>query len=184
MPFPESWPVFTPRDKVADWLEMYASAMDLDVALGTTVASATQPTAGHAANGGDGGGQWTVHLQKDGQDTTSVVRPTHVVFATGMSGYPRQPQPPGAFDGECLHSSAYPGAGGGRFKGRRAVVVGSNTSAHDICQDLWEQGAASVTMLQRSAGLVVSEESILEIGMTSLCSDGDTPVLPDDVASR
>ena len=65
----------------------------------------------------------------------------------------------GEFDGEVMHSSAYPGGGGGRFAGKRAVVVGSNTSAHDICQDLWEQGAARVTMLQRSAGLVVSEES-------------------------
>eukprot|EP01049_Picozoa_sp_SAG25_P004514 SAG25_NODE_286_length_10355_cov_16.654544_5_plen_149_part_00 len=24
MPFPASWPVFTPRDKIADWLEMYS----------------------------------------------------------------------------------------------------------------------------------------------------------------
>ena len=26
LPFPDSWPVFTPRDKIADWLEMYANA--------------------------------------------------------------------------------------------------------------------------------------------------------------
>ena len=56
-----------------------------------------------------------------------------------MSGYPRVPELPGSFDGERLHSSAYPGAAEGRFAGRRAVVVGSNTSAHDICQDLFEQ---------------------------------------------
>ena len=72
------------------------------------------------------------------------LRPAHVVLATGMSGVPRVPSPPVAggeshapFAGEVMHSSAYPGAGGGRFAGRRAVVVGSNTSAHDICQDLW-----------------------------------------------
>eukprot|EP00931_Biecheleriopsis_adriatica_P012028 TRINITY_DN113129_c0_g1_i1.p1 TRINITY_DN113129_c0_g1~~TRINITY_DN113129_c0_g1_i1.p1 ORF type:complete len:342 (-),score=40.33 TRINITY_DN113129_c0_g1_i1:4-909(-) len=78
-----------------------------------------------------------------------------------MSGYPRVPELTGSLNGECMHSSAYPGAGNGRFSNRHAVVVGSNTSAHDICQDLWEQGASSVTMLQRSAGLVVSQKSIL-----------------------
>ena len=56
---------------------------------------------------------------------------------------PQVPSPPGTLAGEVMHSTAYPGAGGGRFEGRRAVVVGSNTSAHDICQDLWEQAAIS-----------------------------------------
>ena len=29
IPFPESWPVFTPRDKVADWLESYSKPPNL-----------------------------------------------------------------------------------------------------------------------------------------------------------
>jgi len=175
IPFPESWPVFTPRDKVADWLEFYSKAMDLNVALNTSVVGALPPSEIDESDAQ----AWTVLVKRGnaGEASTvagleeAVLRPTHVVFATGMSGYPRVPEPPGAFDGERMHSSAYRGAGGGCFAGRRAVVVGSNTSAHDICQDLWEQGAASVTMLQRSAGLVVSEESILEIGMKALYSE-------------
>ena len=193
IPFPASWPVFTPRDKVADWLEMYANAMDLDVSLNTSVTRAVPP-----CESGDADGRWVVSLRRRGGDgggggsgdgdgdgdgggdggdgdsgagEAAVVRPSHVVFATGMSGYPRVPQPPGTFDGTCMHSSTYSGAAAERYAGRRAVVVGSNTSAHDICQDLWEQGAASVTMLQRSAGLIVSEESILSIGMRALYSE-------------
>ncbi|MEC5211306.1 hypothetical protein RCH20_002389 [Psychrobacter sp. PL15] len=30
LPFPENWPVFTPKDKVADWLEMYTKLMELN----------------------------------------------------------------------------------------------------------------------------------------------------------
>lgn len=30
IPFPEHWPVFTPKDKLADWLEMYVRVMELD----------------------------------------------------------------------------------------------------------------------------------------------------------
>jgi putative flavoprotein involved in K+ transport len=119
-----------PSLQVADWLEAYGRAMDLDVALSTRVTSAVPP-----AESGSSHGRWTVHVEQEGEALEAVLRPAHVVFATGMS-YPNVPEPPGRFDGECLHSSAYPGAGGGRFAGRRAVVVGSNTSAHDICQDL------------------------------------------------
>ena len=143
MPFPASWPVFTPRDKLADWLQHYATAMDLDVATSTRVTRAVPP-----ADGVGGDGRWEVELQTPTSSTGSsssregvTLRPAHVVLATGMSGVPRVPAPPAggritqdAFAGEVMHSSAYPGAGGGRYAGRRAVVVGSNTSAHDICQ--------------------------------------------------
>ena len=46
------------------------------------------------------------------------------------------------------HSSRY--ATGKPYEGKRCVVVGSNTSAHDIAADLCEYGA-DVTMLQRSS---------------------------------
>ena len=46
-----------------------------------------------------------------------------------------------------MHSSQY--VSGASHEGKKVVVVGSGTSAHDICQDLWEHGA-DVTMIQRS----------------------------------
>jgi putative flavoprotein involved in K+ transport len=30
LPFPEHWPVFSPKDRIADWLEMYVKVMQLD----------------------------------------------------------------------------------------------------------------------------------------------------------
>ena len=30
LPFPANWPVFSPKDKIGDWLEMYTKVMELD----------------------------------------------------------------------------------------------------------------------------------------------------------
>ena len=39
-------------------------------------------------------------------------------------------------------------------------MVGANNSAHDIAADLWEHGAAEVTMIQRSPTLVMRSETL------------------------
>ncbi|MEA2147646.1 MAG: putative flavoprotein involved in transport, partial [Solirubrobacteraceae bacterium] len=67
----------------------------------------------------------------------------------GMSGKPAVPEIPGqdVFKGEQHHSSRHPGPDA--YKEKKAVVIGSNNSAHDICAALWEVGA-DVTMVQRS----------------------------------
>ena len=51
LPFPEGWLVFTPKDKLGDWLEAYALALDLDIWTATT--------ARHAAWDGT---RWAVEL--------------------------------------------------------------------------------------------------------------------------
>ena len=54
-----------------------------------------------------------------------------------------------------LHSSQYDD--GENWKGKRAIVVGTGNSGHDIAQDLHSSGA-EVTLVQRSSTLVVSIE--------------------------
>src|SRR6185369_2938112 len=97
-------------------------------------------------------------------------RPTHLVFATGMSAVPNLPDYPGmsAFKGTQVHSSEY--KSGEEWRGKRAVVVGSNNSAHDICADLWEHGA-DVTMIQRSSTHVVKSETLMELALGRLYSE-------------
>ena len=55
-----------------------------------------------------------------------------------MSGKPTVPTLPGQdeFRGDQHHSSHHPGPD--RYVGKRAVVIGSNNSAHDICKALYE----------------------------------------------
>ncbi len=147
--FPANWPVFAPKDKIADWLEAYTSMMELNYWTDTEATSASYDEAA---------GEWTVEVLRDGQPVT--LRPKQLVFATGMSGKPNVPELKGIerFRGDVHHSSAHPGPEA--WAGKRAVVIGSNNSAFDICAALWEKGA-DVTMVQRSSTHIVRSESLM-----------------------
>jgi putative flavoprotein involved in K+ transport len=147
--FPENWPVFSPKDKIGDWLEMYTRVMELNYWSSTEARSATYD---------EDAKEWRVVVEHDGAELT--LRPKQLVMATGMSGKPNMPDIPGmdVFRGDQHHSSQHPGPDA--YKGRRAVVIGSNNSAHDICAALWEAGA-DVTMVQRSSTHVVRSDTLM-----------------------
>jgi len=149
LPFPDHWPLYTSKDKMGDWLEAYAKIMELNVWSSTVCRKARFDEAE---------GVWEVEVEREGQ--TLTLRPTQLVLATGLSGGKNVPEIPGAesFRGRQYHSGDHPG--GEDMTGRRCVVIGSNNSAHDICVDLWENDAASVTMVQRSPTIVVRAETM------------------------
>jgi putative flavoprotein involved in K+ transport len=157
--FPENWPVFAPKDKIADWLESYAKVMELNYWASTEAKSASYDEAT---------AEWTVNVEREGNPL--VLRPKHLVLATGMSGKPNLPDFPGmdVFRGDQHHSSAHPGPDA--YRGKKCVVVGSNNSAFDICGALWENGA-DVTMVQRSSTHIVRSDSLMEIGLGALYSE-------------
>ena len=147
MPFPPNWPTYLPKDKLAGWLEAYAEAMELNIWTSTEFVGATYDEAA---------AMWTVRIRTaDGAERT--LRPRHLVLAIGgASGIPHIPALPGLgdFAGDVMHSHRFmTGAG---YAGRRAIVVGTGVSGHDVAQDLYSNGAASVTMVQRSPTTVVS----------------------------
>ncbi|AZO11516.1 MULTISPECIES: NAD(P)/FAD-dependent oxidoreductase [unclassified Mesorhizobium] len=152
IPFPENWPVFTPKDKMGDWLEMYARVMELNYWVATKCISAAYDEAEKV---------WTVVVDRVGQRMT--LKPKHIVFATGAYGPPRRIDLPGAesFKGELLHSSQY--SSGEKFRGKRVAVIGAASSGHDVSVDLWEAGA-EVTMVQRSPTTVVKSDTLMEVG--------------------
>ena len=43
VPFPAHWPVFTPKDKLADWMAGYAQMVDLNVATNTLALKGIAP---------------------------------------------------------------------------------------------------------------------------------------------
>ena len=156
--FPDNWPVFSPKDKIADWLEMYTRVMELNYWGSTEVKSARYD---------DEAGEWMVVVEREGAEQT--LRPKQLVMATGMSAKPKVPELPGAevFRGDQHHSSEHPGPDA--YAGKKAVVIGSNNSAHDICAALWEHGA-DVTMVQRSSTHIVRSDTLMEIGLGALYS--------------
>ncbi len=157
--FPAGWPVFSPKDKIADWLEMYARVMELNYWSSTTATAAAYDEAT---------GTWRVTVERDGEEL--VLEPRQLVLATGMSGKPNIPEFPGrdVFAGDQHHSSQHPGPDA--YRGKKAVVIGSNNSAHDICAALWEAGA-DVTMVQRSSTHVARSDSLMEIALGALYSE-------------
>ena len=159
LPFPQNWPVFAPKDKIGDWLEFYTRVMEVPYWSKTTCLSATFD---------DAAKRWTVEIDRDGERLT--LHPTQLVLATGMSGKPSVPTLPGqdVFGGDQHHSSAHPGPDG--YVGKRAVVIGSNNSAHDICKALCENGV-DVTMVQRSSTHIVKSDSLMDLGLGDLYSE-------------
>jgi putative flavoprotein involved in K+ transport len=152
LPFPDNWPVFTPKDKMGDWLESYVRLMELNYWSSTEVKSARFDRARE---------RWTVDLIRQGRSIT--MEPTQLVFATGAYGPPNWIELPGAdvFRGELLHSSSYSDAA--RYGGKNCVVIGAASSGHDVALDLWEAGA-NVTIVQRTPTTVVRSETLMEMG--------------------
>ena len=147
MPFPQNWPVYIPKDKLANWFEAYVDAMELNAWTGIELESGSYDEAQ---------GRWTARLrQADG--TMRTLHPRHIVMATGVSGIPNLPDISSLqnFSGQVLHASQYDD--GENWTGKRALVIGTGNSGHDIAQDLHSSGA-DVTLVQRSSTLVTNIE--------------------------
>lgn len=145
--FPPNWPTYIPKDKLANWFESYVDALELNFW------TSTEFEGGHYD---ENEGRWTVTLRR-GDGSRRTMHPRHVVLATGVSGIPSIPEIAGLkdFAGRVVHSSGYDD--GEDWKGKRAIVIGTGNSGHDIAQDLHSSGA-EVTLVQRSPTLVVSIE--------------------------
>lgn len=145
LPFPPTFPTYIPKDKLANWFEFYVESMELNFWTGTELVAGSYDEANK---------RWAVTLRKsDGSER--VMRPRHLVFATGVSSIPSIPKIPGldAFAGKVVHSGAF--ADAAEWKGRKALVLGTGTSGHDVAQELHANGA-DVTIIQRSPTYVVS----------------------------
>ena len=126
LPFPPTFPVYIPKDKLANWFEFYVEAMELNFWTGTALAAGSYD---------DARKQWNVTLKRsDGSER--VMHPRHLIFATGVSSIPVTPDLPGLddFAGTVVHSGDFKNAE--HWKGRKALVLGSGTSGHDVAQEL------------------------------------------------
>jgi len=162
LPFPSDFPVYIPKDKLAGWFESYVEAMRINYWTGAEF-----------LGGAHDGKRWSVEVRRAGD--TRVLHPRHVVLATGVSGIPSVPDLPAlqGFTGKVMHSSQY--VDGEDWRGKRAVVVGTGNSGHDIAQDLYSSGA-EVTLVQRSPTLIIQCDPSAQL-VYSLYSEG--PPLED-----
>ncbi|KAM4060965.1 pyridine nucleotide-disulfide oxidoreductase [Hirsutella rhossiliensis] len=177
--FPPQWPIFTPKDKLAQFFEAYVDILELNVWLKSTATSSKWDKAK---------GMWTVTVERrmdDGSTQTRTLRVRHIIQATGHSGQKNEPQIKGAgtFKGDRIcHSSEFPGAQPSNGE-KRAVIVGSCNSGHDIAQDFFDKGY-DVTIVQRSSTCVVSSRGITDILLKGLYVEGGPPVDDADMLTQ
>ncbi len=145
MPFPPTWPKYIPKDMLGNWFESYADAMSINFWTGTEFVCGAYDDAAKC---------WSAVVRRsDGSERT--LRPRHVIFANGVSGIPKMPALPGLddFAGDVMHSHSF--TDGSAWRGKKALVLGTGNSGHDVAQDLHSHGV-DTTIIQRGSGTVVS----------------------------
>jgi putative flavoprotein involved in K+ transport len=146
MPFPPNWPVYLPKDMLAEWFEAYAMAMEINFWTSTELISGSYD---------DASGRWAIVVGNTADKRQRIVRPKHLIFANGLVGEPNIPDLPGLedFQGDKMHTSAF--SNGANWRGKRALVLGTGSSGHDIAQDLHANGVET-TIIQRGPTMVLS----------------------------
>ncbi|MGA7357174.1 MAG: NAD(P)/FAD-dependent oxidoreductase [Candidatus Cybelea sp.] len=141
---PRSYPRYLSRDMYAEYLQLYAEQLAIDVALGCSV-----ETIGLAA--------WSDREKPafDLQTSKGRTLASAVVVATGMFGEPVTPRVAGLEDycGMALHACAY--QSGKAFAAKRVLVVGLGNTGAEIATDLVDRGAEYVAVSVRSTPPVV-----------------------------
>ena len=145
MDFPPTWPKYIPKDMLGLWFEFYAEVMEINCWTDTEFVGGAWDEKAK---------RWTARVKR-GDGTERVVKPRHLVFANGVSSYPLIPELPGLddFEGEIIHSEGFDS--GAAWTGKRALILGTGSSANDIALDL-HSFDVKTTLIQRGSTTVVS----------------------------
>ena len=143
--FPTTWPRYIPKDMLGNWFEFYADAMEINCWTDTEFISGSRDETAKC---------WIARVKR-GDGTEQIVKPQHLVFANGVSSYPLHTEQPGLddFEGEVIHSEGFDS--GAMWSGKRALILGTGSSANDIALDLYSHGV-DTTIIQRGSTTVVS----------------------------
>ena len=124
--FPDTWPVFSPKDKIGDWLEMYTRVMELNYWSSTEAKSASYDAEA---------GEWRVVVERDGSEIT--LRPKQLVMATGHVRQGQRPRHPGPGRLQGRPAPLVPAPGAGRLRGqevrRRSAPTTPRTTSARRC---------------------------------------------------
>ncbi|CAH8368087.1 unnamed protein product [Eruca vesicaria subsp. sativa] len=164
-PFPEDYPEYPTKFQFIQYLEDYATHFDINPKYNETVQSAKYD---------ETFGLWRVKtISKSGQlgscEFEYICRT--LVVATGENAEKVVPDFEGLedFGGDVLHAGDY--KSGGRYQGKKVLVVGCGNSGMEVSLDLYNHGA-NPSMVVRSSVHVLPREilgkSTFELGVTMM----------------
>ncbi|KAL0865573.1 hypothetical protein Bca101_044691 [Brassica carinata] len=164
-PFPEDYPEYPTKFQFIQYLEEYATHFDINPKYNETVQSAKYD---------ETFGLWRVKtISKSGQlgscEFEYICR--WLVVATGENAEKVVPDFEGLedFGGDVLHAGDY--KSGGRYQGKKVLVVGCGNSGMEVSLDLYNHGA-NPSMVVRSSVHVLPREilgkSTFELGVTMM----------------
>ncbi|KAH7354847.1 hypothetical protein BKA65DRAFT_497134 [Rhexocercosporidium sp. MPI-PUGE-AT-0058] len=164
-------PMLLPAKTVAEGFQNYVRKYRINIWLATKVESCIQ----NIEKPG-----WIVRVRKEQQE--HVIRARHLVLSMGASqSVPKQPDIDNAssFTGTILNIGTFENSS--RWIGKKGIVVGSATGAHDVAQDMLDHGLASVTMIQRDKTPVFPVEWIVA-GQSTIYNLEIPPQVADRIA--
>ncbi|CAF2116685.1 unnamed protein product [Brassica oleracea] len=164
-PFPEDYPEYPTKFQFIQYLEDYATHFDINPKYNETVQSAKYD---------ETFGLWRVKtISKSGPlgscEFEYICRT--LVVATGENAEKVVPDFEGLedFGGDVLHAGDY--KSGGRYQGKKVLVVGCGNSGMEVSLDLYNHGA-NPSMVVRSSVHVLPREilgkSTFELGVTMM----------------
>ncbi|EAU90062.2 hypothetical protein CC1G_08335 [Coprinopsis cinerea okayama7 len=183
LPFPPNWPLYVPAAKMSNWLEHYAEIMELNVWLSSSIRDIRQDPDSQ---------KWDVSIVRklkgvDGtvlEETRRFHAVHHLILAIGEgNGLPEIPHIEGLHKfkdngGVVLHSTEYKRAS--EYAGKRVIVVGASSSAHDICAECYRNNI-DATMIQRSSTYIMSKENGWKVYWRGLYSENSRVGVVDRV---
>jgi putative flavoprotein involved in K+ transport len=140
-PIPRTFGKWPAKDRVEEYLRLYAAHHELEVRTSTDVQRVDR-----------GNNGWVV------KTAGGPLAAERVVIATGQSNVPFLPEWPGEFAGDLIHSAVYRNPA--PYRGRRVLVVGTGNSGAEIAVDLAEGGASDVLVSVRTPPAIVRRDTL------------------------
>lgn len=137
--FPKSYPLYVPKQKVAEYLETYAAHFNIKPIFNSEVIAVSKTE----------DGRWRVKT-KMGEHYTAQ----RVIIGTGMNRLMNIPTFKGQenFQGTIIHSRKYKNAA--PFKGQKVLVVGMGNTGAELALDLCENQADTSISVRSAVSIV------------------------------
>lgn len=137
-PFPKDYPFYVPREKLVEYMENYATQMDIQPKFNQEIVSVKKQH-----------DQWLTKT-KSGELFSSK----NVVMATGINCKPNIPSWHGieTFKGKVSHSKYY--KNGNEYRGKKVLVIGMGNTGAELAIDLHECGAIPFISVRETVNLI------------------------------